>query len=100
LLGLFKIKSLLIGMFLASPPVAAWMLHASEPIPHTTASQSVTPSPSTEAVQIPVEIFAKGSASKWVYVAVPTQAVPEPGITLLLPLASLLLLRRRRSGGK
>ena len=93
-------KALLIGMLLASPPVAAWVLRGQEPISQTPQDQSFTEIITDQSVQIPIEIVAKGSASKWIYVEVPTQSVPEPGVTLLIPLAGLLLLRRQRNPEK
>lgn len=94
-------KAVLIGMLLASPPVAAWVLRWQEPTTQTTPDQPLAkPTTAPATVQIPVEVVSKGRASEWVYVEVPTQAVPEPGVTLLLPLASLLLLRRQRTTGK
>ncbi len=93
-------KALLIGMLLASPPVAAWMWRGSEVTLQTTEIQSIAETSATAQVQIPVEIVATGSTSEWVYVEVPNQAVPEPGVPALIALASLLLLRRQRPGGK
>ena len=96
-------KALLIGLLLASPPVAAWMLRATgadaaaagNPVGfHTCNRHPARP------IQIPVEIVTKGSAPRWVYVEVSHQAIPEPGVVSLMALASLLLLRRQRSDGK
>ena len=47
---------------------------------------------------VPVEVVAKGSAPKVVYVEVTPQAIPEPGCVSLLALTGLLLLRRQRPG--
>lgn len=94
--GLFKIKALLIGMLLASPPVAAWMWRGAEPATKITETPAVPAIESPTAVQIPVEVVAKGSASQWVYVEVPSQAIPEPGVASWMALASLMLLRRQR----
>lgn len=93
-------KALLIGMFLASPPLAAWVLRTQDTPPQPLVSQTTATITAENSVQIPVEIIDKGRASEWVYVEVPTHSVPEPGITLLLPLTGLLLLRRQRSSGK
>lgn len=93
-------KALLIGMLLASPPVAAWMWSGAEHAPQTTEIQSLAEPAAATPVRIPVEVVAKGSASEWVYVEVPNQAVPEPGVPALIALASLLLLRRQRPAGK
>jgi hypothetical protein len=93
-------KTLVIGMLLASPPVAAWILHAAEPTVPQTENQSLVIPESPPAIQIPVEIVAKGSANQVVYVEVSNQAIPEPGVPALMALASLLLLRRQRPEGK
>jgi hypothetical protein len=90
-------KILLIGTLLALPPVAAWVLRGQEPPPQKTQDQSFTEIIKDQSVQIPIEVVTKGNASEWIYVEVPIQSVPEPGITLLIPLTSLLLLRRQRT---
>lgn len=63
-------------------------------------SESIQPvevMPVTEKItRIPVEVIAKGSAPEWVYVNVGSQAVPEPGTTSLIVLASVLLAFRRQ----
>ena len=93
-------KTLLFGLLLASPPVAAWMLRGESPTMQTagiqTISQTIPPSPAAGSIQVPVEVVVKGSAPKWIYVEVSNQAVPEPGVVSLLALTSLLLLRRQR----
>ena len=96
-----KIKVLLCGLLLASPPVAAWILRDEPPGQAMTAaadsvSPNAAPALNAGAVQVPVEVLAKGSAPQWVYVELPNQAVPEPGLVSLLAIGSLLLLRRRR----
>ena len=100
MLGFFKMKSLLLGIFLASPAVAAWMLRHPEPIPGPAEIQlisSTTAAPQSGlTARIPVEILAKGSAPRWVYVEVGSEAVPEPGVISLMGLASLLLVFRRQ----
>jgi len=97
-------KVLLLGMLLASPPVAAWILRTEAPASLAAGIQPVSralrPTPADGSVQIPVEVVAEGSAPQWVYVEVQNQSVPEPGTVSLLALASLLLLRRQRPGGK
>ncbi len=94
-------KALLIAMLLASPPVAAWILKGADTELDSIDFQKVAENQIVTPVRIPVEVVAHGSPSQWVYVELPSpQAVPEPGVALLLPLASLLLLHRRRSGGK
>lgn len=94
-------KAMAIGMLLASPPVAAWILRAAEPNTQSAQNQIVAAQESVTPVRIPVEIVAKGNNNQVVYVEVPgNQAVPEPGVPALMALASLLLLRRHRPGGK
>lgn len=99
-----KMKTLMIGLLLASPPVAAWMLRAAEPAIHEPA---IRPTPhaalaasNEAAVQVPIEVVTEGSAPEWVYVEVRSQTIPEPGSAALAALASLLLLRRQRPAGK
>lgn len=100
MLGILKIKVLLIGLLLASPPVAAWILRGAEPTTQPPAVQRAvshaTESPEDRSIRIPVEVVAEGSAPQWVYVEVQSQAVPEPGVATLAALTSLLLLRRQR----
>lgn len=48
--------------------------------------------------RIPVEIISKGSPPQWVYLSVGNQAVPEPGVTLLVGFTALLLVFRRQRG--
>ena len=101
MLGILKIKVLLIGLLLASPPVAAWILRGAEPAAQSggvqpVASQMMAASPADGSIRIPVEVVAEGSAPQWLYVEVQSQAVPEPGVMSLVALTSLLLLRRRR----
>lgn len=96
-------KALFLGLLLASPPVAAWILRAPEPALQSTQNESVTaPQLAAQpgAMQLPVEIVTKGGTPKWVYVEVTHQAIPEPGVISLAALASLLLLRRQRDAGK
>ena len=97
-------KVLLIGMLLASPPVAAWMLRTEAPAALSAGIQPVSqpfrPTPAGGPIQVPVEVVAEGSAPQWVYVEVQNQAVPEPGVVSWLVPASLLLLRRQRPAGK
>ena len=87
-------KPLLLGVLLASPPLAAWALRSGDEKPETTV---IHQAPREVVTLIPVEIVAQGAAPQWVQVEVPATAVPEPGVLPLvtLPLA-LALLRRRR----
>ena len=99
MLGVFKIKLLLFGLLLASPPVAAWILRNDPPKMQTLVNQTVPVSrPAHQTMTVPVEVVAKGSAPKVVYVEVTPQAIPEPGSVSLLALTGLLLLRRQRPG--
>jgi hypothetical protein len=98
--GLFKIKALLVGMLLASPPVAAWILRDAEPVPRDPSNAPVFAQVEAAPMHIPVEILAKGSPSEVVYVEIYPQAVPEPGVPVLMALSSLLLLHRKRPLGK
>ena len=93
-------KALLIGMLLASPPVAAWILRAPAQSMEIADIQLVPEKSTSSEIRIPVEVVAKGSPNQWVYVQIPRQTIPEPGITSWLALASLLLFRRQRPGGK
>jgi hypothetical protein len=100
LFGILKMKALIFGLLLASPPVAAWMMRADSPAVETQGIQAVSHTvpavPASESVQIPIEVVTKGSAPKTIYVQVSNQSVPEPGVVSLLALTSLLLLRRQR----
>ncbi len=73
MLGLFKMKPLLIGMLLASPLVATWLQQNREPAILTTHDQRLKNHIKTEAIRIPVEVLAKGSAGEWIYVDIPSQ---------------------------
>lgn len=96
-------KFLMVGVLLASPAIAAWTLRGAEKpdpvaIRQTSLEPKVHSALSSEAIRVPVEVIEKGRAAKWIYIETGHQAVPEPGIHLLLALASLaLVLRRHRS---
>ncbi len=96
MLAFLKIKPLLLGALLASPPLAAWALRGGENKVDTPAQAVVSASPAEPVVRIPVEIVAKGSSPEWVQVEVRTEAVPEPGVLPLAGLPILLALLRRR----
>ena len=87
-------------MFLATPAVAAWVFRnpdavVTRPEVRSISYNSTAPRPQT-VVRVPVEVVAEGSAPRWIYVEVGSQAVPEPGIASLLALGSLLLILRRQ----
>lgn len=95
-------KLLLFGLLLASPPVAAWILRNDPPKLQTIENSTFASTPTTisgsQTMTIPVEVVAKGSAPKVIYVEVAPQAIPEPGSVSLLALTGLLLMRRQRPG--
>ena len=94
-------KSMLVGVLIASPVVVAWTYHSSDqdssgsqihPISFSRTGQGQAEG----IVRIPIEVIEKGSSPKVVYVESTTDAVPEPGIFSLLAFTSLLLIFRRR----
>jgi hypothetical protein len=101
---MIHLKALIIGLTLASPPVAAWMLRGEKSPPVAPEMTEVLNPPQTMAgatmTKIPVEIVSNGRAPKWVYVEAPVQSIPEPGVLPLTALAAALLLRRNRAGAK
>jgi len=102
--GVFKIKTLLFGLLLACPPVAAWMAHSRETRKHEPLSASARPvsvSPNLrETAKIPVEVVTQGHGTETVYVNMPVQSVPEPGLLPLGLISALLLFHRKRAAGK
>ncbi len=48
------------------------------------------------SVRVPVEVFAKGAAPKWVFVQVAPHAVPEPSSAVLLVVAGMVAAFHRR----
>jgi hypothetical protein len=97
-----KIKGLFFGALIASPAVGLWVLHME---PKTAARPEIQPASFGVVVQspekitrIPVEIISNGSPPQWVYLSVGNQAVPEPGVTLLVGFTALLLVFRRQRG--
>lgn len=101
--GFLKIKTLLIGMLVASPAAVYWADRGAPSPPWIEPSISsvslATPLPVAEStLQVPVEVITNGSAPQWVYVQVGNQAVPEPGMASLLALTTLLLAFRRQRG--
>jgi hypothetical protein len=99
--GIFKIKSLWLGLLLASPPVAAWALRGTAEAVNPPPAAHSAPVPAAAPVeenlmQLPVEVVANGSKTEWVVVEVTNKAIPEPGAAAMLALSCLLLLRRQR----
>ena len=89
---------LVLGLLLASPPLAAWLWNETKAPDAQRVTNSIPANLRSEgAVQVPIEVVAEGSAPQWVYVEISNQAVPEPGVVSLLAIGSLLLLRRQRS---
>ena len=93
-------KSLLLALLLASPPLAAWIIRSEPSLMPASGNRPVTgqstasdPEPTQ---RLPVEVVQKGSAPQWIYVEVQNQAVPEPSSLGIFALGSLLLFRRRR----
>lgn len=97
---MIHLKALLLGLALASPPLAALVLRT----PPSSGSQANVVSVShqeaseeaTMRTQVQIEIRAKGSAPQWILVEAPVQSIPEPGVLPLATLAAALLLRRKR----
>lgn len=102
MIGLLKIKALLIGLLLASPPVAAWMISRPQPAPAVVQAAPATPPASletqgSEALRIPVEVHAKGSSPEMIYVEMRPEPIPEPAtLPLVLVPVAFFLMRRRR----
>lgn len=93
-------KTLLLALLVASPAVASWVRHGGGPAPARPEirpiSYPASASGTGSVTRVPVEVLSKGSAPQWVYIQVPGQAVPEPGMISLLALTSLFLVFRRR----
>jgi hypothetical protein len=96
--GLLRIKSLIFGLLLASPALAAWAYLGPGPVDSVRVLPASAGQSSVEPLRISVEVIAKGSAPQWVYVEVPPQAIPEPGYIALLALTGVLLIFRRSRG--
>ncbi len=98
--GIFNIKGLLLGLLLACPPAAAWLLGSEKPSPAgpaQPASQISATVSKNQPVKVPVEIVANGCEPQWVYVEVaPPSTIPEPSTASLIAIASLLIFRRTR----
>lgn len=93
MIGFLKLKILLVGTFFASPMVAVWVLQAPELAPDKRQQNPAAPEP---VERVPVEVISTGSGSKWIYVEVGGQAVPEPGVVSLAALTALLAAFRRQ----
>lgn len=94
--GTFKIKILWIGLLLAFPPVAVWVLRGHDDSPASPPA-AVTETAESPRIQLPVEIVTKDGKVEWIMVEIAADAIPEPGTaTLLMAFSSLLLLRRKR----
>ncbi len=100
MIGLLKIKALWIGLLLASPPLAAWMIQRPQAAPVVIQAGATVESTesviSRDELRIPVEVLAKGSTPETIYVEMRPAAVPEPGSLTLLVIPAFFLLRRRR----
>lgn len=97
--GIFKIKFLWFGLFLASPPMAAWALRGgveTENTPVQTNIHATAASSETDRLKVPVEVVTGEGKTQWMMVEVTHEAIPEPGAAVLLAVSSLLLLRRHR----
>lgn len=96
---ILKIKTLFIGMLVASPAVAVWVMRDGK-VPKQTGEMvrisCPIPSERTPVVKVPVEIVTPGSAPRWVYVDVGSSAVPEPGVISLVAFAGVVLAFRRK----
>lgn len=102
--GVFKIKALAFGLLLAIPPLAAWWVRTDGPgardAGYAPATKVSYAEPGGRIAKIPVEVVVQGKGTETVYVSMPVQAVPEPGLLPLGLVSALLLFRRRRVGGK
>ncbi len=97
----FNLKFLWIGLLLACPPVSLWAMRnepAGRAEPTSTAIRATPGGPQAEGnpMKVPVEVVSKDGKREWIHVELAGQSIPEPGITALLFLSSLLLLRRHR----
>ncbi|MDP3849344.1 MAG: hypothetical protein Q8Q59_02490 [Luteolibacter sp.] len=96
--GFFNIKFLWIGLLLACPAVAVWVMREPPEAPVQPPATEVRSAPPSgeNLMKFPVEIITKGGKSEWIYVEVADQHIPEASSTTLIFLTSLLLLRRQR----
>ncbi|MEO7098049.1 MAG: hypothetical protein ABI162_01720 [Luteolibacter sp.] len=98
---MLNIKSLIFGVLLVAPAVAALVYRDSEKAVSPSQMRAIsypqhTGHQSGEVVHVPIEVIQKGGAPQTVYVEASTRAVPEPGVFALLTFASLILVRRQR----
>lgn len=94
MIGLLNIKTLMVGLVLASPSFAAWMIRGAEA---NTAPSVPIPAQAAMPARIAVEVHTSGEEPRLVQVQVHANSVPEPGSLVLITLTGLLALRRKRS---
>lgn len=99
---MIHLKAILLGLALAAPPVAGWVLRGGVNPPDEAAVVRVSSAPEAIAdakvAKIPVEVVSNGSEPQLIFVEAPVQSIPEPGVLPLAALAAGLLLRRKRPG--
>ncbi len=99
---MIHLKTILLGLALAAPPVASWVLRADvrPPDPEALVRVSSPPKaiPNATVTKVPVEVVSNGSETEWIFVEAPVQSIPEPGVLPLAALTAGLLLRRKRPG--
>jgi MYXO-CTERM domain-containing protein len=99
---MIHLKAILLGLALAAPPVASWVVRGDVNPPDTAAVVRVSSMPEAipdaKPAKIPVEVVSNGSEPQLIFVETPAQSIPEPGVLPLATLAAALLLRRKRPG--
>lgn len=96
--GVLKIKTLLFGLLLTTPPIAAWAIRTRDGHPQAPFTPPAQPALRTTA-KIPVEVVTQGIGSQTIYVEAPAQAIPEPGLLPLAVISTAMLFQRRRAVG-